>query len=229
MVGSSACRVQTSTVYAGSGSFIMDNGINWSAPGPEWPTLGTDAKPVTYELAINTAGTGYLMTPPMLPGGAFSWPGFELASGRSGIKCNYNSGSVTIPFTAGALTVSTWYSIAVAIKGSTHHTFGLWLDGVWQGEATMSNPIVTQTGVIETDLNIGRSSGNSQYIGYLDEIRASNELFLPWGQDYLVDPPFPDGDSIQRQKVIPEAVTYVDANTCTVTFTTAQIGFAEVI
>jgi hypothetical protein len=31
------------------------------------------------------------------------------------------------------------------------------------------------------------------------------------------------------QKVIPEAVTYVDANTCTVTFTTAQAGFAEVI
>jgi hypothetical protein len=47
---------------------------------------------------------------------------------------------------------------------------------------------VTPFGPIDSELNLTRSQGNDQFLGYLDEVRVSNELFLPWGNNYTLWP-----------------------------------------
>ena len=203
MTGNSNLVISSTQAYRGATSLHFGGGINFAVPvssavgmgAQEWERMGTDVHPLTLEYAflLDSGTTGALIGAPGLTGGAFNWLSLilSIAPGSAGITYGYGSTTVTIPFLS-TPSSGVFHTVAVQITGSTSHVIGVWLDGVWQGSATNADTISTHT-FIDTDLNIGRLSGANQYLGYMDEVRISEEVFLPWAADYTVaSGAFPD-------------------------------------
>ncbi len=193
-VGNASALLSSAQHYRGSTSVDIAGPVNWTMPrstsggADEWARMGTDAHPMTFEFAIRL---------PAVAGGAVAgsdgagWWQLNLLASATGLEISDN-GDVQQVLFGSALSANTWYALAVAVRGTAHREFGVWKDGIWQGSiALTSTPKIVNAG--NQDLNMTRASGSSQLIAFLDEIRISEELFLPWGSNYTpLATAFPD-------------------------------------
>ena len=158
--------------------------------GSEWARMGTDTYPLTFEVTLqpdSVVGEKCLVGAGNQPRGAAFWWAFTLINGDIIRLCEGASTNTDLllnnPIPAGVFT-----TIAIAMKGTANRTFGVWVNGVWQGEATsVGTPIITGSGSVDDrSLDLGRLDGGMQFLGYWDELRISEELFLPWATNYSV-------------------------------------------
>jgi hypothetical protein len=200
--GSTSSTVSVSHLHAyrGTASLHMKAAVNFgivNQTADEWTTLGSDARPLTFEMALylDTGATGgVIYGSPSVTGGAFGWLTATLVNlngpSRS-VRFAYNGVQTLVPISSWAF--DTFNMIAFAVRGATSHEVGVWVNGIWQGSAVMADTIVTSIGLADRSLNIGRSQGNDQLIGWFDELRITEQLFLPWGANYTINPAaFPD-------------------------------------
>lgn len=161
--------------------------------------MGTDAHPMTLECAFYLAAGNSGMTvigSPSLTGGGFPWLNvllFHMNTVGSLLRLNYNGVDADVVFLS-TPAQDAWHMLAVEITGTTHHVVKVWLDGVWQGSVTSTDTITSHSfsggELVNQDhyLDIGRHAGNDQWIGYLDEMRISEQSFLPDGGNYSINP-----------------------------------------
>jgi len=211
LTGSSNAVLSTAQVYQGSTSLNFTGAVNLLAPvdspaNPnEWERLGSELFPVTLEAAfyqVADSPGGALIAPPMLGGTSFPWLGILLTNMHTpaaAVEIRYNGFSTFVPFLSQP-SQDAFHVVAVEVTGTTfgapsgftRHKIQVWLDGVWQGEAFADGTITShaftigEIGSLDNQLDIGRRAGNDQFLGFLDELRVSEESFLPAGQDYLV-------------------------------------------
>jgi hypothetical protein len=191
LTGSSAAIISSAQVYRGSTSLNIANPINLGVPTSvaggvfEWSRMATDAHPLTLEIALRD-GSGCIAG-----ANGLGWWTIQLQQVNIGGTAYTNQALFFDGADLQVLTLPTpiplheWHAFAFAGRGSSNRQFGCWVDGIWQGSVTMAvSPTVSGGG----ELNMTRSSGTSQFLGYWDELRISEELFLPWGSNYTPNP-----------------------------------------
>jgi hypothetical protein len=185
LTGNGNCLVSTAQSYRGSSSINISGGVNWSVPrdatigADEWARMGTDAHPLTLELALRMPA---ISVASIAGSDGAGWWQINLLASATGIELSDNGNTQQVLFGT-PLSANTWYALAVAVRGTAHREFGVWLNGVWQGSiALTSTPRITNNG--NQPLNLTRASGTNQFVGFWDELRISEELFLPWGSNY---------------------------------------------
>lgn len=185
--GTSAAVLSDTVFYRGLSSLHIASPINlgvpWSGTEFEWSRMATDAYPLTLEVAI-LGGRGCIAGANGGPWWTILLDGITISTVPFVTQAVFVDGAdvqiLTLPT---PIDVSSWKAFAFAGRGTAHREFGCWVDGVWQGSVTMtSTPGVGSGG----DLNMTRASGTNQFLGYWDEMRISEELFLPWGSDYTI-------------------------------------------
>jgi len=205
IVGSSAALLDNTFVYRGLSSLNITSGVNLNVPvdpaigNTEWARMGTNTHPLTAEIAfcMTSSNVGALFGAPQLTGGAFNWLSVILNISALSHKVTVAFGTVSadVPLLT-TPSSGAFHMLAIQITGTTSHIVGVWLDGVWQGSVNMGDTIITYTGpfgVGDEGLNISRLAGANQYLGWFDEFRISEEVFLPWATNYTPRTgPFPN-------------------------------------
>ena len=224
VLGPSTTVVDAFPVYRGSSSLHASGQVNLTArftPGDkdEWARMGTDAHPMTLEMAIffeGAAGVGPGSSDTG-PGPGFWW-GFTISDGGTSLDLYEDDPDPTasVPFLT-PLVTGQYYAIAIQMTGSAHRVIHVWVNGIYQGTATSSRSPVTSNLVGATDdeasLDLGRANGGADFVGNLDEIRITEETFLPVGGNYSLETgQFPDANIISsapavgtKVKIYPEA------------------------
>jgi len=97
------------------------------------------------------------------------------------------SGGVTASVTLTTpVKANVWNHIAIEMTGSTNRVIRVWINGKYQGTATSSVSAITTGG---SDLIIGRWQGSTQFSGQMDEIKITEELYLPQtARDFMLHP-----------------------------------------
>lgn len=208
VLGGPEVVVDPSPVYQGAGSLRSDGAGILTArytPGDkdEWARLGTDSNPMTFEMSIFFEGatSGGVGSGDTGPGPGFWW-GLSISDGGTSLDLYEDSPTATasVPFLA-PLVVGQFYAIAVQMTGTAHRTIHVWLNGVYQGAATSSQTPVTENLPGATDdeasLDLGRTNGGDPFVGNIDEVRITEEAFLPVGGNYTLNSgPFPDANAL---------------------------------
>ncbi len=188
--------VLSANPYFGLTSLQIDGAVNVNLPfdatigGSEWARMGTDAYPLTFEVSMSpdvVIGTYCIAGAGNQPRSSSFWWAFSLVNGDT-IRLSEGAATDTDLLRNNPISPGVYTTIAIAMKGTTNRTFGVWVNGVWQGEATSAGtPIIVGSGSVDDRaLDIGRLDGGQQFLGYLDELRITEELFLPWASNYSI-------------------------------------------
>jgi hypothetical protein len=204
ITGGPSTTVTAGRFFQGTSSLEFTAGVPLTVPpvvsdADEWASLGTDTHPMTLELAVyyDLASSGGADLTGDGPGPGFWW-GFAISAGGTSIDLYEDdySPSASVPFLA-PLVTGQFYAIAIQMTGTTHRQIHVWLDGQYQGTATSTRTPVTTNAPgatpTEKSLHIGRSGSATSFVGNIDEVRISEQVFLPVGGSYsLASGAFPD-------------------------------------
>lgn len=245
VLGPSTTVVDAFPVYRGTSSLRASGQLGLTArfmPGDknEWARMGTDAHPMTIEMAIffegeASVGPGSSDTG---PGPGFWW-GFTVSDGGASLDLYEDDPAPTasVPFLAPLIT-GQYYAIAIQMTGVAHRVIHVWVNGVYQGTATSTRSPVTSNLVGATDdeasLDLARANGGADFVGNLDEIRITEEAFLPIGSNYsLQTGEFPNANLISsappvgtKVKIYPENFLQITQVAVLPTATTVPLEFS---
>jgi hypothetical protein len=194
IAGNADALLSTAQVFTGATSLHVSGPVNLTVPYDgalgvdEWARMGTDAHPLTAEIALNPDSPvhgRFLLGMGNAPRQTGYWWGLRIVTATS-VSLDEGLDTDTVVNLLSPLLPGVWQSLTFQVRGTANREVGVWLDGVWQGSAvSTATPVIVSTGSTDDrSLDITRQGATNQFTGYLDEIKITEGLAYTWGVDY---------------------------------------------